>query len=69
MSKMLSSSSALINEERNNTSMSGSDEQVLLNKNKLTEYLSKEWDEETNEETKEVLYELLSLINEGVFDN
>ena len=64
---MLSSSPALMNKERKNASISGSDEQGLLNKNRLTEYLSKEWDEETNEETKEVLYELLGLINEGVF--
>ena len=65
---MLSSSPALMNKERKNASISGSDEQGLLNKNRLTEYLSKEWDEETNEETKEVLYELLGLINEVVFD-
>jgi len=65
---MLSSSPALMNEERKNTSMSDSEKKGLLNKNKLTEHLSKEWDEETNEETKEVLYELLCLINEGVFD-
>jgi len=57
-----------MNEERKNTSMSDSEKKGLLNKNKLTEHLSKEWDEETNEETKEVLYELLCLINEGVFD-
>lgn len=57
-----------MNEERKNANMSDTDKQGLLNKNKLTEHLSKEWDEETNEETKEVLYELLCLINEGVFD-